>query len=81
MDCSVPTELGDLHDLYESGEFEILHPDGQPYDLAEWPLIRTIRPGEVIRGEEMVHFLADGTRLTLRCDSSAIYDNEGSMEP
>jgi PAS domain S-box-containing protein len=74
---SMASELGDLLDLYESGDFEILHPDGRRYQMEELPLTRSIRSAEEVRGEEMIHLLADGSRVRVRCDSSPIYDDEG----
>ena len=59
--------------------FEILHPDGRPYEVEEWPLMRSIRDGEKVRDEEFIYPLADGSRLWLRCNSSPIYDDEGRL--
>jgi PAS domain-containing protein len=75
----LPSELGDLQQVYESSGFESLHPDGRPYEFEEWPLMRSIRDGEEVRDEEIVHLLADGSRYTMRCDSSPIYDDEGRI--
>src|SRR5829696_2301161 len=76
---STPSELRDLHDVYESSNFESLHPDGRPYEIEEWPLMRSIRDGDEVRDEAIVHLLADGSRFTVRCDSSPIYDEEGRI--
>jgi PAS domain S-box-containing protein len=76
---STPSELRDLHDVYESSNFESLHPDGRPYEIEEWPLMRSIRDGEEVREEEIVHLLTDGSRFKVRCDSSPIYDDEGRI--
>jgi len=65
--------------LEDAGDFEIFHPDGRPYEIEEWPLMRSIRDGEEVRGEELVYPIADGTRLLLRCDSSPIYDDQGRI--
>src|SRR5215213_993403 len=76
---SIPSELRDLHDVYESSNFESLHPDGRPYEIEEWPLMRSIRDGDEVREEEIVHLLTDGSRFKVRCDSSPIYDDEGRI--
>jgi len=76
---STPSELRDLHDVYESSNFESLHPDGRPYEIEEWPLMRSIRDGDEVREEEIVHLLTDGSRFKVRCDSSPIYDDEGRI--
>src|ERR671917_433901 len=65
--------------LADAGNFEIYHPDGQSYEMEDWPLIRCIRTGEVVRDEEFVYPLADGSVLLLRCDASPIYDDGGHI--
>jgi PAS domain S-box-containing protein len=75
----VPSELGNYRGLQESNDFEMLHPDGRFYEVEEWPLTRSIRSGEEIRGEEIIHLLADGTRLWSRYNSSPIYNEEGRI--
>jgi PAS domain-containing protein len=82
LTCSVPLELGhlgDLQDVDENGISKLRRPDGRPYELEEWPLMRSIRSGEEVRDEEYVHILADGSWLWLRCDSSPIHDDEGRI--
>jgi len=76
---AVPQELGEYRDLQESGSLEMLHPDGRPYEIDEWPLRRSIASGERVRGEEIIHLLADGTQVWARYDSSPIYDEEGRI--
>ena len=65
--------------LEDAGDFQIFHPDGRPYEVEEWPLMRSISSGEEVRDEEFIYPLADGSRLWLRCDSSPIYDDEGRI--
>src|ERR687893_652396 len=52
--------------LEDAGDFQIYHPHGRPYEIEEWPLMRSITSGEEIRDEEFVYPLADGARLWLR---------------
>lgn len=73
---ALPSELGDLREVYEGSDFESLHPDGRPYEFEEWPLMPSIRDGEEVIDEEIVHLPAEGSRYTIRCDSSPIYDDE-----
>src|SRR5918998_1261177 len=75
----VPQELEQYRDLHESSNFKMLHPDGQPYEVEEWPMTRSIRSGEVVRDEDVIHLLGDGTQLWARCDSYPIYDEEGRI--
>jgi PAS domain S-box-containing protein len=72
----VPSELGQYRDLQDSSNFKMLHPDGRPYEMQEWPLTRSITSGEEVRYEEIIYRLADGTQLWSRYDSSPIYDDE-----
>jgi PAS domain-containing protein len=65
--------------LEDAGDYEIFRPDRRPYEMEEWPLMRSIRFGEEVRDEEFVYPLADGTELLVRCDSSPVYDDEGRI--
>jgi PAS domain S-box-containing protein len=65
--------------LEDAGDFQIYHHDGRPYEIEEWPLMRSITSGEEVRDEEFVYPLTDGTGLLLRCNSSPIYDEEGRI--
>jgi PAS domain S-box-containing protein len=38
--------------------------------------MRTLASGEEIRNEDVIQVMADGTRLTIRCNCSPIYDDE-----
>jgi len=79
---SIPSELGylgDLQDVDENGISRIRHPDGRPYEMGEWPLMRSITSGEEVRDWEYFYTLADGTHLWFRANSSPIYDEEGRI--
>jgi PAS domain S-box-containing protein len=71
--------IKDLRDLHDSGVFELLRPDGRPYQFEEWPVMRSITSGEEVRNEDVIQVMADGIRLTIRCNSSPIYDEEGRI--
>src|SRR5919112_1405256 len=74
----MPSELGSIRDLYDSGDFDMLHSDGRPYELEEWPLMRAIGSGEEVR-DETADFLVGSTRIPVRCNSSPVYDDEGCI--
>src|SRR5918993_2834091 len=61
------------------GDLKMFRPDGRPVEMEEWPLVRSIRSGEEVRDEEQSYLLADGSRLTIRSDSSPIHDDEGRI--
>jgi PAS domain S-box-containing protein len=79
---SIPSELrylGDFQDVDENGISRIRHPDGRPYEMSEWPLMRSITSGEEVRDWEYLYTLADGTHLWFRANSSPIYDEVGRI--
>jgi PAS domain S-box-containing protein len=79
---SIPSELrylGDFQDVDEYGISRIRHPDGRPYEMSEWPLMRSITSGEEVRDWEYLYTLADGTHLWFRANSSPIYDEVGRI--
>ncbi|MGZ4249123.1 MAG: PAS domain-containing protein [Solirubrobacteraceae bacterium] len=59
--------------------FEIFHPDGRRYETAEWPVLRSIRTGEAISGEEFYRLARDGSRRSLSCNSAPIHDENGRL--
>jgi signal transduction histidine kinase len=48
------------------------HRDGQPYTIDEWPLVRSVRRGEVVLDEDIEVARPDGTRLTVRIRSAPL---------
>src|SRR5919112_766393 len=61
------------------GDLKMFRPDGRPVEMEEWPLVRSIRSGEEVRDEEQSYLLADGSRITIRSDSSPIRDDKGRI--
>jgi PAS domain S-box-containing protein len=68
---AIPDEL--------TADWEIYRPDGEPYLMEEWPLVRSITSGETVVDEEYFNVLPDGSRMIVRCSSSPIYDDEGQL--
>ncbi|HEX7299716.1 MAG TPA: PAS domain-containing protein [Solirubrobacteraceae bacterium] len=60
-------------------DWEIFHPDGRRYAMKEWPLVRSITTGEEVVDEEYFNVLPDGGRMTIRCSSSPIREDEGRI--
>src|SRR5919107_2067750 len=71
--------IEELRELHDSGVFELYRPDGRPYEFEEWPVMRVFASGEEIRDEDVIQVMADGSRLTIRCNCSPIYDDEGRI--
>jgi len=61
------------------GRLVVLHLDGSPYPLEEVPVMRSIRTGEAVIGEEMEVERPDGTRITVRTNSAPVRDSAGRI--
>jgi PAS domain S-box-containing protein len=59
--------------------FGALHADGSRYSAEEYPAVRSLLSGKVIKGEEMRYRRGDGTETFLSADSAPIYDPAGRM--
>ncbi|AKI98658.1 PAS domain S-box-containing protein [Archangium gephyra] len=55
------------------------HPDGRPYAPDEWPLVRALTRGEVVRGEVMEVLRPDGSRYSLSVRAGPVRDAEGRV--
>ena len=63
----------------EYPQYQIVHPDGRPYNLEERPLTRSIRTGEMVKAEEIDFVRGDGTRGTMWVSSAPIRDRDGHI--
>lgn len=68
-----PSNL-DLNSL----EGEVLHPDGQEYERAQWPIMRATR-GEKVADEEVLYRVSDGISMRLRISAAPVYDPDGEI--
>jgi PAS domain S-box-containing protein len=71
LDRSIPPDLTE--------DWEIFHPDGRPYDVDEWPLVRSLTTGEEVVDEEYFNVLADGGRLCVSASSAPIVGDDGEI--
>ncbi|HEX8440057.1 ATP-binding protein [Archangium sp.] len=55
------------------------HPDGRPYLPHEWPLVRALTTGEVVRGEVADIQCEDGSRATIELSAGPVKDAEGRV--
>ena len=60
-------------------DWEIFHRDGRPYDVDEWPLVRSLTTGEEVVDEEYFNLRADGSRLFVRASSAPIFGDAGAI--
>jgi PAS domain S-box-containing protein len=62
-----------------AGSLGALHPDGRAYEPREFPLVRAIRDGERVDGEEMEAVRASGQLRVLRVSATPIRDPAGRV--
>jgi len=72
-----PVTMSDAVKQY--GEWKGFHPDGSPYRPTEWPLVRSVRHGEVIINEEIDILRGDGSHGTISVSSAPIRDGDGRI--
>ncbi|MBD1936994.1 PAS domain S-box protein [Microcoleus sp. FACHB-68] len=58
---------------------EIFRLDGQLYAPHEYPLVRSLKTGEVVTNEEIEIHRDDGNRLFINVNSAPILDNQGQI--
>ncbi|HEY9821210.1 MAG TPA: PAS domain S-box protein, partial [Candidatus Sericytochromatia bacterium] len=58
---------------------EIFHLDGQLYSPHEYPLVRSLKTGEVVTNEEIEIHRNDGSRIFINLNSAPILDNQGQI--
>jgi PAS domain S-box-containing protein len=60
-------------------EWQGFHADGRPLQSEEWPLARSIATGETVTEEDIDILRGDGTRATIRINSTPVRDDEGHI--
>ena len=60
-------------------EFKAFHLDGRPYELADWPLARSLEKGEIVTEEEIEFVREDGRRVMASVSSAPIRDHHGKI--
>lgn len=59
--------------------FQAYHPSGSIYEPGDYPLVRSLRTGEIVTHEEIEIRYANGTRLVIDASSSPILDHQGDI--
>ncbi len=65
--------------LEEYDQYQGFHLDGQPYETAEYPLVRALIQQEVVKAEEMQYIRGDSTKTLLSVSAAPIYDQSGTL--
>jgi PAS domain S-box-containing protein len=71
-----PAQHGESLPDYQHMPF--FHPDGRPYPVEDWPLVRAMR-GEQLENQEMVLHRADGGLTTISVNAAPIRDAVGDI--
>ncbi|MCL5998047.1 MAG: ATP-binding protein [Chloroflexi bacterium] len=71
--------LQSISAIGEHGSLDIRHPDGQPYTQDELPLMRALRNGEVITGEEMDMQWPNGPHVIVSANAGPIRNARGEI--
>ncbi|WP_171818719.1 GAF domain-containing sensor histidine kinase [Pyxidicoccus fallax] len=74
-----PFDLSLTAEALASEPYRVLHPDGRRYEVGELQLVRSLRHGEEVAGEELLIERPDGQRMTALVSSAPIRDREGTI--
>ncbi|MGH2481082.1 MAG: PAS domain S-box protein, partial [Ktedonobacteraceae bacterium] len=69
-------EVGEIADYIQ---YRVLHLDGTPYELEEYPLARVLLTGEAVTGEETIFHRRDGTLVHFSTNAAPVYNAQGEM--
>jgi PAS domain S-box-containing protein len=69
----------ELEEYDQKTPFHAYHPDGRMYKPDDYPLVRSLRTGEVVNHEEMEIRYLDGHRIFINANSSPIFDSQGNI--
>lgn len=70
---------GRVEGIEAYAQFKGLRPNGQPMSPDEWPLARSLRTGEIIRGEVIQIIRGDGEHGFIRINSAPVRDESGKV--
>ncbi len=59
--------------------WRFLYTDGNPYAAWDYPSMRSIKSGEIVRSEEMILLRSDGSKVFISTNSAPIRDSEGQI--
>ncbi len=63
----------------QAASISLLTPEGAVFPLEDLPVCRSLKAGEVVRGEELIIERTDGVRLPVMAGSAPIHDAEGKI--
>lgn len=60
-------------------QYKGFHPDGRLYKPEEWPLARSVKTGEAVKGEEIDYLRGDGSHCWIEVHSGPIRNERGQI--
>jgi PAS domain S-box-containing protein len=69
----------DVKGLEDLARARRLHLDGRPYDLKNWPIIRALTVGEIVKDEEVIHVTPDGSQRRIVINAAPVTSPAGSV--
>jgi PAS domain S-box-containing protein len=69
----------ELSEYEQQVPFQVYRPNGQMYAPHEYPLVRSLRAGEVVNHEEMTVRYLDGRHLVIEANAAPIFDEQGKI--
>ncbi len=73
----IPKPILELSEKEEPGKF--FHGDGRAYCKEKLPIMRSINHGEIVSNEEMFFQHKDGSIATIMCNSTPVFDRDGTI--
>jgi PAS domain S-box-containing protein len=78
IDRMLGYRVGSLTGVVGLHEWSGFHDDGTRYEVADWPLARTLHSGESIANEEVTMTRNDGTTARIRLHSALVRGSDGN---
>lgn len=72
-------QLADVGNVLQPHGAAGCHRDGRPYRPEEWPVVRAIRQGEIVKDEHIGMVRGDGSCAVISISASPIRDAEGKI--
>jgi PAS domain-containing protein len=73
------SEFLEIPEILEVCPYRGFYPDGSPYELEDWPLMRSIVMGEEVEDEKIIVLKNDGTKSLISNSSMPIKDDDGQI--
>jgi PAS domain S-box-containing protein len=72
-------EMMGIRNYKEFRRYGALHPDGRSYEAEDYPMVRSVLKGEVVKSEEMIYRRGDGQITHFLVTSSPIVEAGGKV--